>query len=159
MIYNFWVFEFLIFKYSDIGLLWSKITIFIIEITLKQLLHTKYIWNNPNSRRLGLKSPKFNFLLFLAAQKFIAHKHSNTSHGLNFHHKLIFLMLITISYIRINNNWNYQNMLIIYRTIPLGDWMIKKNHIIFTWEKNILNKTYVSCSSKHSLFRDFFWET
>ena len=31
--YKFWIFDFLIFKISDIGLLWSKITIFIIEIS------------------------------------------------------------------------------------------------------------------------------
>ena len=43
-IYEFRIFEFsifFIFKYSDIGLLWSQITIFIIEITLKLLLHKK----------------------------------------------------------------------------------------------------------------------
>ena len=34
-IYKFWIFEFFIFKISDIGLFWSKITIFIIEISLK----------------------------------------------------------------------------------------------------------------------------
>ena len=69
---NFWFFV-VCFKISQIGLFWSKITIFIIEISLKQHLHTKYWWNNPNSRRLGLKSQKRNFLLFLAAPKFIAH--------------------------------------------------------------------------------------
>ena len=61
VIYKFRIFEFynfLILKYSDIDLLWSKIIIFIIEITLKLLLHTKYGWNNPNWGRLGLKSPK-----------------------------------------------------------------------------------------------------
>ena len=60
------------FKISDIGLLWSKITIFIIEISLKLQLHTKYGWNNPNSCRLGLKSLKLHFL-FLTVQKFITH--------------------------------------------------------------------------------------
>ena len=34
----------------------------------------------------------------------------------------------------------------------------KKNLLLFTWEKNVLNKTYVSCGSKHSLFLDFFWK-
>ena len=68
-----WIFNFWIFKSSDIDSLWSKITIFIIEISLKLHLHTKYGWNNPNSLRLGLESPKFHFLAFLAAQKFIAH--------------------------------------------------------------------------------------
>ena len=72
-IYKFWIFEFSIFVISDIGLLWSKMTIFIIEISLKLHLHTKYGWNNPNSGRLGLKSPKFKFLPFLAVQKFIAY--------------------------------------------------------------------------------------
>ena len=64
--------DFSIFKISDIGLLWSKITIFIIKISLKVYLQIKYGWNNPNSHRLGLKNPKFYFLLFLAVQKFIA---------------------------------------------------------------------------------------
>ena len=36
-------------------------TIFIIEITLKLLLHKKYGWNNPKLGRLGLKSPKLHF--------------------------------------------------------------------------------------------------
>ena len=49
---------------SNIALLWSQITIFIIEITLKQLLQKKYGWNNPNWGRLGLKSPKIHFLVF-----------------------------------------------------------------------------------------------
>ena len=40
---DFLIFDFFIFKYSIIGLLWSQITIFIIEITLKLLLHKK-IW-------------------------------------------------------------------------------------------------------------------
>ena len=40
--YNFRIFYNFIFKISDIGLLWSKITIFIIEITLKLVLDTKY---------------------------------------------------------------------------------------------------------------------
>ena len=41
------------------------------------------------------------------------HKHSNTCHAFNFHRKLIFFdMLVTMSSIRINNNWNYQNLLI-----------------------------------------------
>ena len=35
----------------------------------------------------------------------------------------------------------------------------KKKNLIFTLEKNVLNKTYLSCGSKHSLFRDFFWDT
>ena len=56
-IYEFWIFYFFIFKYSDIGLVWSKITIFIIEITLKLLVHKKYGWNNPNWGRLGQKNP------------------------------------------------------------------------------------------------------
>ena len=44
----------------------------------------------------------FNFLTFLAAQKFMAHKHSNTCQGLNFHHKdLLFL--------NAPNNVLYQN--------------------------------------------------
>ena len=49
--YKFQIFETMIIfsKTSDIALLAiSQITIFIIEITLKLLLHTKYGRNNPN---------------------------------------------------------------------------------------------------------------
>ena len=61
-----------IFKYSNIGLLWSKITIFIIEITLKLLLHRKYGWNNHNWGRLGLKSPKLYFFTISGSSKISA---------------------------------------------------------------------------------------
>ena len=48
------------------------------------------------------------------------HTHSNLCHGLNFHRKLIFfLILVTMSSIRINNNWNYQKMLITASTTPI----------------------------------------
>ena len=67
------------------------ITIFIIEISLKLHLHTKYGWNNPNSHRFGLKSQKLNFFGISSSSKIHpTHKHSNTCHGLNFHRKLIF---------------------------------------------------------------------
>ena len=69
---DFWIFDF-IFKYSDIGFLWSKINIFFIKIHLKLHLHTKYVWKNSNWGRLGLKSQKFYFLPFLGAQKFISY--------------------------------------------------------------------------------------
>ena len=49
---------------GDIGILWSQITIFIIEITLKLLLHTKYGGNNPNWARLGVKSKTSLFWYF-----------------------------------------------------------------------------------------------
>ena len=35
----------------------------------------------------------------------------------------------------------------------------KKTCLLFTWEKNVLNKTYLSCGSKHSLLLDFFCKT
>ena len=73
---KFRIFEFSIFLFSKLAILAyfdPKITIFIIEISRKLHLHGKYGRNNPNSRRLGLKSAKFHFLPFLAAQKFIAH--------------------------------------------------------------------------------------
>ena len=71
--FGFFIFYFFILKFSDIGLFWSKITIFIIEIYLKLHLHTKYGWNNPNSCRLDLKCKKFHFLPFPAAQKIITY--------------------------------------------------------------------------------------
>ena len=67
---NFWV---LFFQKCDIGLLWSKITIFIIEITIKLLLHTKYGWNNPNWGRLSLKNSKLHFFTISGSSKFIAY--------------------------------------------------------------------------------------
>ena len=108
-------FEVFLFKYSDIGLLWSKITIFIIQISLKLHLHTKYGWNNPRSHWLGLKSPKFYFLPFLAVQKFITYTNiqiyvTGSIFNVNWFFKKI---LVTMSSIWINNNWNYQKMLII----------------------------------------------
>ena len=70
-IFEFWIFYF--FKISDIGLLWSKITIFIIEITLKLICHTKFGWNNPNWGRLSLKSSKLHFFAISGISKFIAY--------------------------------------------------------------------------------------
>ena len=89
---NFGFLNFFFFKISDIGLLWSKITIFIIEIALKLLLHTKYGWNNPNWDR---------FCNFWQLKIHRIHKHSNASHALNFHRKLIFF--------NASNNVLYQN--------------------------------------------------
>ena len=113
-ILDFWIFDFSFFKISDIGILWSKITIFIIEISLKLYLLTKYGWNNPNSCRLGLKSPKLNFLPFLAAQKFIAHTNIQIhARDAIFIINGFFLNACNNVLIRINNNWNYKKMQII----------------------------------------------
>ena len=96
------------FKISQIGIFWSKITIFSIEISLKLPFHTKYGWNKPNSCRLGLKSPKLKILLFFAvqillhAQTFKYMSRAPFSSYIDF----FFEMFITISSIRINNNWN-----------------------------------------------------
>ena len=76
VIYKYLIFEFLIFfsKNCDIGLLWSKITIFMIEITRKLLLLTKYGWNNPSWGRFCLKSPKkLHFFAISDSSKFIAY--------------------------------------------------------------------------------------
>ena len=72
-ILDFSIFNFFIFKYSDIGLLCCKITIFIIGITLKLLSLTKYGWNNPNWGRLGLKNPKLHFCAISGSSKIIAY--------------------------------------------------------------------------------------
>ena len=90
-IYKFWIFEFwiyFIFKYSDIGLLWSKITIFMIGITLKLILHIKYGWNNPEAGWVW-KVQNFIFFAISGSKIHCIHKHSNTCHGLNFHRNLI----------------------------------------------------------------------
>ena len=44
---------------------------FIIEITLKQLLLTKYGWNNRNWGRLIMKNPKLHFFDISGSSKFI----------------------------------------------------------------------------------------
>ena len=98
---DFWIFNFSIFKLSDIGLLWSKIIIFIIEIPRKLHLHTKYWWNNPNSRRC-LKSPKFHFLPFLAAQKFIAYTNIQI-------HVTRLIFIVNWFFLKARNNVLYQN--------------------------------------------------
>ena len=90
---------FLFFKISKISLFWSKITIFIIEISLKHL-HTKYGWNNPNSRRFGLKNKKNFFAISGSLKIHLTHKHSNTCHGLNFHLNF---------FLNARNNIFYQN--------------------------------------------------
>ena len=114
-IYKFWIFEFLIFcffKISDIGLLWSKITIFIIEITLNRLLHIKYGWNNPNWGRFPLKSPKLYFLAISGSSKFIAYTNIQVHVTCSIFIVIFFKMLVTMSSIRINHNWNYPKLLI-----------------------------------------------
>ena len=93
------------------ALLWSQITISIIEITLKQLLHKKYGWNNPNWGRLGLKSPKLHFLFWQLKihriyKKFKCMSRAQFSLELDF----FFEMLVTMSSITINSNWNFQKI-------------------------------------------------
>ena len=99
---DFWIIYFLVFKISQIGLFSSKITIFIIEIFLKLHLHTKYGWNNRNSRRLSLKRQSLNFLLFLAAQKFIAHTNIQI-------HVTGSIFIMTRFFLNAPNNVLYQN--------------------------------------------------
>ena len=101
-IYRFSIFEFFIFKYSDIGLLWSKITIFIIGITIKLLLHTKYGWNNPNWGRLGLKNPKLHFLAISASSKFIAYTNIQV-------HVTRSIFIVNWFFLNACNNVFYQN--------------------------------------------------
>ena len=117
-------FEFFYFQiqYSDIGLLWSKITIFMIGIALKQHLHAKYGWNNPNWGRLGLKNLELYLLTFLSARKFIAHTtirlHVMGSNLiLNW---FFFWNACTMSSITINSNWHYQKTANYDGMIPLN---------------------------------------
>ena len=61
------------------------------------------------------------FAIFGSSKIHGTHKHSNTCHGLNFHCKLIFFeMLVTMSSIRINNNWNYQKNTNYHHRIPFS---------------------------------------
>ena len=65
---NFWIFYFLFFKINVFGLLWSKITIFIIEITIKLF----YIQNideiTLTQAGWAWKIQNFTFLPFLSSQ-------------------------------------------------------------------------------------------
>ena len=45
------------------------------------------------------------------------------------------------------------------KVIVKGIAVLKKNCLLFTWEKNILDKQYLLWSFKHSLFLDFFPKT
>ena len=84
-------------------------------MTLKPLLHTKYGWNNPNWGRLGLKCPKLHFLAISGSSKIIAYTNIQihvTRSIFIVNWFFFFEMLVTMSSIRINNNWNYQNLLI-----------------------------------------------
>ena len=63
-IYGFLDFWFFVLKIRKIYLFWSKITIFIIEISLKPHLCTKYGLNNLNSHRLAWKVKNLIFYYF-----------------------------------------------------------------------------------------------
>ena len=98
-------YRFLFFKISKICSFWSKITIFIIEISLKLLLRIKYGWNNPDSHRLGLKNQKWQPKNSSHTQTFKYISQAQFSWYTDFWGE----MLLIMSSIRINNNWNYQN--------------------------------------------------
>ena len=88
--FGFLNFRYFIFKYSDIGLLWSQITIFIIEIILKLLLHKKYGWITLTEAGWAWKFQNFTFCHFWELKNHRMHKHSTSCHAFNFHRKLIF---------------------------------------------------------------------
>ena len=102
--YKLRIFEFLIILFLKLVILDTliKITIFILEISLKLHLHTKYGWNNPNSRRFGLESPKLHFLPFLAARKFIAHNNIQI-------HVTSWFFIVNWFFVNASNNSLYQN--------------------------------------------------
>ena len=89
----------------------------------------------------------------LELKNHLIHKHWNTCHEFNFHHKLIF---VTMSSIRINNNWNYQNLLITAVRSPLGDRPLLKSFFkLFIWEKKELKKNLLACVPIQSFFETF----
>ena len=107
----FWIFDFLNFQNYPNRLIliqnnhnyhwnFSKTIFYIQNINEITLTHTGLTWKVKN----------FIFCHFWQLKIHRTHKHLNTCHGLNFHRKLtlLFLMLLTMSSIRINNNWNYQ---------------------------------------------------
>ena len=103
---------FFIFKYSDIGLLWYKITIFIIEITIILFFHRKYGSNNPYCGRLGLKSQNLHFTKFIAYTNIEIHV-TGSLFG------IFFFMLVTTSSTTITNNWNLKKSANYRRTVSL----------------------------------------
>ena len=114
--------DYFISKICDIGLLWSKITIFIIEITLKLILHTKYGWNNPNWGWLGLKSPKLNFFAISVSSKFITYTNIQLHvTGSIFHHNLIFFkqchLLESITIEKSKNTYSFYGSTILNRQL------------------------------------------
>ena len=134
-------FGFFIFKYNDIGLLWSKITIFFMEITLKLFLHTKYGRNNPNWGRLGLKNSKLHFFDISRSSKFIV----NINVQLNVTHSIF--IINRFFFWNARNNVLYQNQEQLklpksanYRcTVPLKKTNFLEN-ISFS---GVLQKTYL----------------
>ena len=153
--WNLQIFDFWFFfpKFAKSAcLFWPKITMIVIEISLK-LEDAKYWWNNPNLHRLGLKSQQLHFVLFLATEKFIILTIVQI-HDFFFHHKDNFFNCTYQCPIRINNSKFSKK----YLNFP---WMIEPKlfFLLFTWEKNILNKQYVSWGSKYSSFLDFFCKT
>ena len=107
---DFWIFYFRIFKICQICLFWSKITIFIIEIILNY------------SRRFGLGCQKCYFLPSGSSKIHRTYKHSYTCHGLNFYRKdIFFLLLLTMSSIRINNSWKFHTYLCRCRPLKVNN--------------------------------------
>ena len=100
--FGFLKFWFIFSKMSDIVLLWSKITIFIIEITLKQLLLTKYGRNCPNWGRLGLKNPKLHFRAISGSSKIIAYTNIQI-------HVTRSIFIVNWFFLNARNNVLYQN--------------------------------------------------
>ena len=106
---DFWIFDFLFFKISDISLLLSKITIFIIEMSLNyiyiqnldEITPTDAGWAwSPELQKIPKNSTSF-FETSGSSKIHPTDKHSNTCHELNFHRKLIFFNAC--------NNVLYQN--------------------------------------------------
>ena len=119
---NVWILDFFIFQISDIGLLWSKIALFIIEISLKLHTFTFIIVDEITQTHTGWAWKVLNFIFchFWELKNLLQHKHSNSCHALNFHRKLIFFKtFIRMVSIRINNNWNYPKTSNYRRTVPL----------------------------------------
>ena len=117
-IWVFLIFNFFIFKIS------SKIAIFIIEISIKVHLHSKYGWNNPHSHRLGLKNTKISFFAISGSWK-IYHTHDIQIHVTGH-------IFIIIFFWNAHNNVLYQNQYQLklpknanyHRTVPLTNTIL-----------------------------------
>ena len=121
--------------------------VFVNEIKLSILF---YLWNCRRRCIFRRAPPKNIFSMQIVLFTFYR-KSLDTSYEWE---RIYFSCFLFRTFLAQVNNKNF-----FHWAVPLRRSDNKKNRLIFTWEKNVLNKIYVSCGSKRSLFQNFFWET